>query len=116
MVFLREELACRVVARDLERDLVHTHLASANVLRALRADPRGRHRCFDDEASAVAEVSRRVLEAPDLIVSRQQVEDRVVHQIDDPVSTTSCDERHVTNRDIQQITPGLIAKPIDHRT
>ena len=70
---------------------------------------------FDDERSVVAEVRGDVLEAPHLVVLRQHVEERVEHDIDQPVRADRRRRRHVPQRHGDRIAAGLLTQLCDHR-
>ena len=70
---------------------------------------------FDDERAVVGEVRGDVLEAADLIVLGQQVEERVEHDIDQAVGARHSDIGEVADRDVDLIASRLRPKLRDHR-
>src|SRR6266545_1918959 len=73
-----------------------------------------RHARLDHEPPSAAQLRRGVLEARNLLVLRDQVEDRVEHQVDERElsADTGCGE--VTDRHLDVLAPGLGAQPSHH--
>ena len=63
----------------------------------------------------VAEVRGHVLEAADLVVLRQQVEERVEHDVDQPVRAGDADVGEVAHGHVDRVAARLRPQPRDHR-
>ena len=83
-VVLVEDLRDRVVAADVEHDVVDPDALGVD---ELAAGPRGggRHPALEDEHAVVGEVTGGVLEASDLVVLCEEIADRVEDEVHEPV-------------------------------
>ena len=70
---------------------------------------------LDDEDAVVGQVLGHVVEAADLVVLGEQVEEGVEHDVDQPVATGDGDRGEVTDGDIELVAAGLGPEAVDHR-
>jgi hypothetical protein len=70
---------------------------------------------LDHEAAPGSEVHGGVLEAGDLRVLRDEVEDRVEDEVDDRELSRDACRREVADRHLDLVRPGLLAQTRDHR-
>lgn len=84
-VALVEPLRDRVVAPNVEPDAVDTNMLDVYILVVAKAGQIARDERFHDEEPVVSEVAGHVLEAADLALLGQEVEQRVEHYEDQPV-------------------------------
>ena len=83
---LVEPLRDGIVAADVEPHLVDRDRLGVDVLIVAQAMQIAGHERLDDERAVVGEVGGDVLEAAHLLVLVQQVEERVVDDVDQPVA------------------------------
>jgi len=112
-VVLVENLRHRVVAADVQHDVIGPNALRVDEL-VIRSTGSRRDLALDDEDAIRGQVAGGVLEAANLVVLRQQIADRVVDQVDQPVGAPGTDARHVTHGDLDRVPVRLLAHPVNH--
>ena len=80
MIFF-EQLCCGVVPNDVQRHRVDADLLGAHA--GVLIGPGAWHRCFDEKQALRVQVTRRIMEAINLLVLGEEIRNRVVDQIDE---------------------------------
>ncbi len=72
------------------------------------------HGGLNHEVSIGGEMTCRVLEAADLVVSGEEIKDGVEDQIHQPIALAGCGDTHVTDRNIDPIAARFGTEPFNH--
>jgi hypothetical protein len=112
-VILIKKLRDGVIAADVQGHLVGRHALGIDKLVARSRRSAG-DATLEDKHSVVAQVSSCVLKAPNLVVLSEQVADRVVDEIQQPVPTSGADTGRVTDDHADLVAARFLAHPVDH--
>jgi hypothetical protein len=77
-------------------------------------NPRVRQSGLDDKHAISVEMSSCILETPYLLIFREQIENRVEHEIHQGVCVAHSDGRNVADLNSQMFAAGSASELIDH--
>ena len=109
-----EELRHRVVACDVEDDGVTADLLGVDIVRLAGSDPDVGQRGLNEELPIRGKMTGGVLEAADLVVGVEQVEDGVEDQVHQPVAPAGGGAAHIAERGRDLLAAGFGAEPFAH--
>jgi hypothetical protein len=114
-VALVECLSNWIVPTNIEPNPVDGERLGVDVLVVAQPVEVARHERLDDEAALRCEMRGDVLETTDLIVLRQQVEQRVEHEIHERILAGHPDIGEVADRHRELVAARLRPQSVDHR-
>src|SRR5215216_1117108 len=111
---LVEQLAYWIVPPYVEAHLIDADRLGVDVLLVTQAVEIGRHERLDDKCAVVGEMGGYVLETAHLVVLRQEVEQRVEHDVDQAVAVRDRHVGEVTDGHRNLVTARLGPESGDH--